>query len=56
MPAVCADPDCEADHGYTGTATLDDFSVRVSQAADGEEGVAGALEFARAISLATATS
>jgi hypothetical protein len=55
-PAVCADPDCEADHGYTGTATLDDFSVRVSQAADGVEGVAGALEFARALSLATATS
>ena len=55
-PAVCADPDCEADHGYTGTSTLDDFSVRVSQAADGVDGVAGALEFARAVSLATATS
>ena len=40
-PAVCADPECEADHGYTGTATLDDFSVRVSQAADGVDGVTG---------------
>jgi hypothetical protein len=54
-PAGCADPDCEADHGYTGAATIDDFSVRVSQAADGIEGVAQALEFARSLSAATAT-
>lgn len=52
-PATCGDPACEADHGYTGTSTLDDFSVRVSQAADGTEGVAQALEFARAVSQAT---
>ena len=55
-PATCGDPECEADHGYTGTATLDDFSVRVSQAADGVEGVAQALEFARALSKATSAS
>ena len=53
-PATCGDPECEADHGYTGSATLDDFSVRVSQAADGVEGVSQALEFARAVSAATA--
>ncbi len=52
-PATCGDPACEADHGYTGTSTLDDFSVRVSQAADGVDGVAQALEFARAVSQAT---
>ena len=55
-PAVCGDPDCEADHGYTGAATLDDFSVRVSQAADGVDGVAQALEFARSLARATAHS
>jgi len=55
-PAGCADPECEADHGYTGAATIDDFSVRVSQAADGIEGVSQALEFARSLSAATATA
>lgn len=53
-PAGCGDPDCEADHGYAGSATLDDFSVRVSQAADGTDGVSQALDFARALSVATA--
>jgi hypothetical protein len=52
-PASCGDPQCEADHGYTGTSTLDDFSVRVSQAADGVDGVGQALDFARAVSQAT---
>jgi hypothetical protein len=53
-PASCGDPECEADHGYTGTASNDDLSVRVSEAADGAEVVAQALEFAAALSLATA--
>lgn len=53
-PATCGDPECEADHGYTGSSTMDDFSVRVSQAADGVEGVSQALEFARSLSAATA--
>src|SRR6188472_2574435 len=26
-PAGCSDPDCEADHGYTGLLTADDFSL-----------------------------
>lgn len=53
-PADCADPDCEADHGYTGTLTPDDISVRVSAEAEGEGAVAAALDFARALSAATA--
>ena len=38
-PAHCGDESCEADHGYLGTITADDFSLRVSQAADGEDAV-----------------
>jgi hypothetical protein len=53
-PAGCADPDCEADHGYTGTASADDISVRVSADADGDEAVRRALAFARSLSAATA--
>ena len=53
-PAGCADPECEADHGYTGTASNDDLSLRVSEAADGREVVAQALTFASALSEATA--
>jgi hypothetical protein len=52
--AGCADPDCEADHGYTGTASTDDISLRVSADADGEEALRRALDFARALSAATA--
>lgn len=52
-PAGCGDPDCEADHGYTGSSTVDDFSVRVSEAADGREGVEQAVAFAEALSRAT---
>jgi hypothetical protein len=53
-PATCGDPNCEADHGYTGTAATDDLSVRVSAEADGEESVRQALEFARVLAAATA--
>ena len=52
-PATCGDPDCEADHGYTGTSTVDDFSVRVSVAADGTDGVEQAVAFARELSRVT---
>lgn len=51
-PAGCQDPACEADHGYTGTSTNDDLSVRVSEAADGAEVVSRVLEFAGALSAA----
>jgi hypothetical protein len=53
-PAACADPQCEADHGYTGTASADDISLRVSADADGDRAVRRALTFVRALSAATA--
>jgi hypothetical protein len=53
-PAGCADPECEADHGYSGTASADDLSVRVSEAGEGQEAVRQALAFAGALSAATA--
>ncbi len=53
-PATCGDPECEADHGYTGTSTADDFSLRVSETADGRRRVDDLLSFARALSAATA--
>jgi hypothetical protein len=52
-PAGCADPNCEADHGYTGTLASDDFSLRVSAAADGVDAVSGLLTFAAALSART---
>lgn len=52
-PAGCADPSCEADHGYTGTASNDDLSLRVSEAADGSDIVAQVLAFAGTLSAAT---
>lgn len=53
-PATCGDDNCEADHGYTGTITADDLSLRVSEAADGPEAVSHVLAFAKALSEATA--
>lgn len=50
-PAGCADPDCDADHGYTGTLESEDFSVRVSAAGDGTAAIEQALRFARALSV-----
>ncbi len=55
-PAACADPECDADHGYTGTVTADDFSLRVSATADGAEAVDRLLEFARTLSHATVSA
>jgi hypothetical protein len=52
-PAGCADPECEADHGYTGVVATDDFSLRVSSAADGQGAVDDLLEFAGSLSART---
>jgi Family of unknown function (DUF5998) len=52
-PATCGDPDCEADHGYTGVVGSDDFSLRVSTAAEGPEAVADLLGFSEALSART---
>lgn len=55
-PATCGDPECEADHGYTGTLSSDDFTLRVSEAGDGGAGVDNLLAFAKALSAATVGS
>jgi Family of unknown function (DUF5998) len=52
-PAGCSDPECDADHGYTGVFASDDFSLRVSTAADGGDAVAGLLSFAASLSART---
>jgi hypothetical protein len=52
-PASCGDPECEADHGYSGTVAGDDITVRLSTDAEGEAAVRAAVEFARALSAAT---
>lgn len=52
-PAGCSDPQCEADHGYTGTLAGDDYNLRVSAAAEGEDAVAGLLAFADDLSQRT---
>ena len=55
-PATCADPQCDADHGYSGALSSDDVVLRVSAAADGADAVARALRFAAVLSAATAGS
>ena len=52
-PAGCSDPECEADHGYTGVVASDDFSLRVSSAADGQDAVDELLAFAESLSART---
>jgi hypothetical protein len=52
-PAACADPECDADHGYTGMVVSDDFSLRVSSAADGQVAVDDLLVFAESLSART---
>jgi hypothetical protein len=52
-PAGCSDPECEADHGYTGVLASDDFSLRVSSAADGQDKVDELLDFAEQLSART---
>ncbi len=45
-PATCSDPECDADHGFTGTLVGDDLTVRMSTAADGQDRVARLVRFA----------
>lgn len=52
-PAGCSDPECAADHGYTGTLAGDDFTLRISAAADGADAVASLLGFADALAART---
>ena len=52
-PATCADPQCEADHGLTGSVVPDDLSVRMSVAADGTEDLQRLLAFANRLQQVT---
>ncbi|SDD03693.1 hypothetical protein SAMN05216410_2684 [Sanguibacter gelidistatuariae] len=52
-PAQCPDPQCEADHGLTGSVANDDVLVRISAQAEGQEAVRSAVAFAKALSAAT---
>lgn len=55
-PATCGDPDCVADHGYSGMLSAEDFALRISSSADGPEAVDALLDFAQALSAATTSS
>lgn len=48
-PESCGDPECEGDHGYGGTMTREDLSLRVSALADGQDAADRALAFARTL-------
>ena len=50
LPAVCEDPQCEGDHGYEGTVSSDDISLRVAADTDGVERLEQALAFASELS------
>lgn len=52
-PAACGDPQCDADHGYTGQSVREDLVVRVSADADGAKHLEQARSFARALRRAT---
>ncbi len=52
-PAHCGDENCDADHGYAGTITADDLTVRVSEAAEGPDAVQQVVAFAQALAEAT---
>ena len=50
LPAGCSDPSCDADHGFEGTISSDDISLRISADAEGEAALQQALRFARELS------
>ena len=52
-PAACQDPECDADHGYTGVLASDDFSIRASATAEGSAAVESLLAFAASLSART---
>jgi hypothetical protein len=53
-PATCSDPQCDADHGYTGALVGDDLTVRMSAAADGADRVARLVRFSSSLQRAAA--
>lgn len=52
--ATCSDPQCEADHGYSGALVADDLTVRMGTGAVGTERVAKLAEFASRLQRAAA--
>lgn len=52
--ASCTDPQCEADHGYTGALVGDDLTVRMSAAADGTDRVTRLVRFSSTLQRAAA--
>ncbi len=50
LPGACTDPTCEGDHGYEGTVSADDISLRVSADADGEDALVQAISFSTELS------
>jgi hypothetical protein len=52
--ATCSDPQCDADHGYTGALVADDLSVRMGTGAVGTERVARLAQFASRLQQAAA--
>jgi hypothetical protein len=52
--ATCPDPECEADHGYTGALVGDDLTVRMSAAADGPDRVNRLVRFSSSLQRAAA--
>lgn len=53
-PAACSDPDCDADHGFTGSLSGEDLTLRVSADADGAALVDDLLHLASSLSAASA--
>lgn len=51
VPAACTDPSCEGDHGYEGSVSGDDISLRVAADSDGEAALERALDFAQHLSI-----
>lgn len=46
FPETCGDPQCEGDHGYSGSALPEDVTLRVSAQAEGQDAVDAAETFA----------
>lgn len=49
QPIECAEPGCDAHHGYTGVVPKEDILLRVSASANGTEATEQAKTFARAL-------
>lgn len=47
FPETCGNPDCDADHGYSGGTFSEDIALRVASQAEGQAAVDATMEFAR---------